>query len=171
MAIATLDDTATDEDLSAASRVLAEVGGLAPREVTALLVRQIGDGTLPPGTRLPTIRDVARAAGASTSSIAAVWARLGERGLISTRRRGGTVVVGAVGWPRAGTPRVFTGWGQVDMSSAHPAPEDLPDLRQAFQRSLEEPRTNALAREHITDLLRETVAPAWPFVAQEWTTV
>lgn len=171
MAIATLDDTATDEDLSAASRVLAEVGGLAPRDVTALLVRQIGDGTLAPGTRLPTIRDVARASGASTSSIAAVWARLGERGLISTRRRGGTVVVGAVGWPRAGTPRVFTGWGQVDMSSAHPAPEDLPDLRRAFQRSLEEPRTNALAREHITDLLRETVAPAWPFAAQEWTTV
>ncbi|GMA33171.1 aminotransferase class I/II-fold pyridoxal phosphate-dependent enzyme [Litorihabitans aurantiacus] len=170
MAIATAPDEATTP-LPSPSQVLADLRGLTPREILAALAARIADGTLPPGSRLPTIRDVAAMSGTSTSSIAAVWARLSERGVISTRRRGGTVVVGALGWPRAGSPRAFTGWGAVDMSSAHPAPEDLPDLRQAFRRSLDEPRTNALAREHITDQLRAVVAPAWPFEAQEWTTV
>ncbi|TFH71042.1 aminotransferase class I/II-fold pyridoxal phosphate-dependent enzyme [Cellulomonas sp. HD19AZ1] len=151
--------------------LLTDVQGLPPRALTELLVSRITDGSLPPGTRLPTIKDLAAASGASTSSIAAVWARLVEKGLVRTRRRGGTVVVGADAWPQAAAPREFDGWASVDLTSAHPAAEDLPDLRRAFELSLAEPRTHSLAREHITDLLRTAVEGEWPFPAQEWSTV
>jgi DNA-binding transcriptional MocR family regulator len=159
----------------ALAQLLLDVRGLPARELTEVVARRIETGDLAPGSRLPTIRELASASGASVTAVASAWSRLGERGLISTRRRGGTIVLGRTSTarqaaPLSGSAPPFSGWASVDLSSAHPSAEHLPDLRAAFEASLCEPRTHALQREHITDLLRDTVAARSPF-AQEWTTV
>lgn len=158
-------------DAAVVDRLLRQVSGLTARDLTEVIADEITSGSLADGTRLPTIRAVATASGASVSSVAAAWARLVERGLVQTHRRGGTVVVGTGTWPAAAPPRSFDGWASVDLATAHPSAEHLPDLGRAFEKSLREPRTHSLQREHVTDLLRGAVEPTWPFAAQEWSTV
>lgn len=158
--------------VEAVTRLLREVRGLAVRDVVEMVSNRITAGDLPPGTQLPTIREFAATTGLGTSSVANVWATLVERGLVETRRRGGTVVTPPpVKWPTAGQPRPFDGWSGLDLSTAHPRPEQLPDLREALRRSLLTPDTNSLQREPITDLLRQACEAEWPFVAQDWAAV
>lgn len=159
------------DEAGSVAQLLRDVRGRSAREMTELIAERIVAGELPAGTRLPTIKEFATASGASVSSIATGWARLAERGLIRTRRRGGTIVVGVGAWPQAEAPRQFRGWASIDLSTAHPAAEHLPDLRRAFELSLAEPRTHSLRRENITEQLRAAVEAEWPYAAQEWTTV
>lgn len=157
--------------------LLGQVRGTSGPGLAETVTARIEDGSLAPGTRLPTIGEIAAAAGLGRSTVAGVWSLLRDRGLVQTRRRGGTTVVGPSSathpgpWPTAGPPIPFTGWSGVDLSSAHPSPDRLPDLLEAFAHSLREPETNALQREAITPALREAVAARWPFEAQEWVTV
>lgn len=155
-----------------ARRVFDDARGLSGPALTELLTRQIESGELPAGARLPTIEEAVAATGLGRSTVAGVWALLVDRGLVSTRRRGGTRVVGPSDpWPRAAAPASFAGWAAVDLSSAHPTADHLPDLLDAFAHSLRDPHTNSLLREPITDALRAAVEPSWPFPAQEWVTV
>lgn len=166
-----MDPTSTTP-ATAVDRLVRDVTGLSSRDVVAVLTDRIIAGDLPAGTHLPTIREFAAATGLGTSSVAGVWATLVERGLVVTRRRGGTVVTRPRSkWPTAGGPPSFGGWAGIDLSSAHPRPDQLPDLREALDRSLREPDTNSLQRQPITDLLRGACEAAWPFAAQEWATV
>lgn len=48
---------------------------------------------LPADSRLPTVRDLAQELGVSVGTIAQAWSQLRERGLVETRRRGGTRVL------------------------------------------------------------------------------
>jgi DNA-binding transcriptional MocR family regulator len=157
---------------AAVGRLVRDVRGLSSREVVELIAARVAAGDLPAGTQLPTIREFAASTGLGTSSVAKVWTSLVERGLVQTRRRGGTVVrPPAVTWPRAAEPRVFDGWAGVDLNTAHPGPDQLPDLHAALHRSLLEPETNSLQREPITELLRRACEADWPFAAQDWAAV
>lgn len=157
---------------TAVDRLVRDVRGLPVRDIVELVSARIIGGELTAGTQLPTIREFAAATGLGTSSVANVWSTLVERGLVETRRRGGTVVTRPPArWPTAGEPRPFAGWAGLDLSSAHPSPEQLPDLRQALHRSLLMSNTNSLQREPITDLLREACEAEWPFPAEDWAAV
>lgn len=160
----------------AAADLLPGIRGLSGPGLAERLTTWIEQGALPPGTRLPTIDDVAAASGLGRSTVAGAWSLLVDRGLVRTRRRGGTFVVGPAGAAPAdpaipGAPPAFDGWSGVDLASAHPAPERLPDLLDAFAHSLRRPQTNSLQREAITPDLLDAVRPLWPFEAQEWVTV
>lgn len=156
----------------AADRLVRDVRGLPVRDIVDLVSNRIIAGDLPPGTQLPTIREFAAATGLGTSSVANVWSTLVERGLVTTRRRGGTVVnPPPVKWPTSGDRRPFDGWAGVDLTTAHPSPEQLPDLRPALHRSLMMSDTNSLQREPIADLLRQACEAEWPFDAQDWVAV
>ena len=157
-----------------AADLIASVHGLSGPALAERLTVWIEQGLLAPGTRLPTIEEVATASGLGRSTVAGTWALLVDRGLVQTRRRGGTIVVGpasAPAWPRAGEAPVFAGWSSVDLASAHPTTDRLPDLLEAFEHSLREPHTNSLRREAITPALLEAVRRDWPFDAAEWVTV
>lgn len=67
--------------------------GLAPwRQVYDQLARLISTGALPVGTRLPTIRQLARDLGLAPGTIARTYRELELGGLVQTGRARGTVV-------------------------------------------------------------------------------
>ena len=67
--------------------------GTAPYEqVRVQLATRIGDGRLPAGTRLPTVRALAAGLGLAVNTVARAYKELEAEGLVTTRRRAGTVV-------------------------------------------------------------------------------
>jgi DNA-binding transcriptional regulator YhcF (GntR family) len=64
-------------------------------QVRAQLARQIGDRSLPVGTRLPTVRGLAADLGLAVNTVARAYRELEESGLIITRGRAGTFVATA----------------------------------------------------------------------------
>jgi DNA-binding transcriptional regulator YhcF (GntR family) len=61
-------------------------------QVRAQLAAQITDRVLVPGTRLPTVRQLAADLGLAVNTVARSYRELEAAGLVETRGRGGTVV-------------------------------------------------------------------------------
>jgi DNA-binding transcriptional regulator YhcF (GntR family) len=64
-------------------------------QVRTQLARQIGDRTLPVGTRLPTVRKLASDLGLAANTVARAYRELEEAGLVDTKGRAGTYVSAA----------------------------------------------------------------------------
>ncbi len=64
-------------------------------QVRAQLARQVADGVLTAGTRLPTVRRLADDLGLAVNTVARAYRELEAAGLVETRGRGGTVVTAA----------------------------------------------------------------------------
>ena len=102
--------------MSAGRHVSVALGGLlrvdheGPRppfdQVRSQLAEAIGDGRLPAGTKLPTIRSLADEVGLAVNTVARAYRELEAAGLVLTRRRLGTVVSpdGATTSPAEGGP-------------------------------------------------------------------
>lgn len=70
-----------------------QTSGMAPYEqVRSQLARQINDGFLPVGTKLPTVRALADDLGIAPNTAARAYRELEEAGLLETRGRAGTFV-------------------------------------------------------------------------------
>jgi GntR family transcriptional regulator len=65
------------------------------------LERLIGSGALRPGEQLPSVRQLAEAAGVNVNTVRSVYARLEDRGLLDSEHGRGTFVRGAA--PEGGT--------------------------------------------------------------------
>jgi DNA-binding transcriptional regulator YhcF (GntR family) len=61
-------------------------------QVRMQLAAQIADGTLVPGTRLPSVRQLADDLGLAVNTVARSYKELEAAGLVETHGRGGTVV-------------------------------------------------------------------------------
>ncbi len=73
--------------------VLDDDSGLDKHEqVRGALATRIADGTLPAGTRLPTVRALAAELGLAPHTVARAYRALEQAGLVDTRGRAGTVV-------------------------------------------------------------------------------
>lgn len=138
------------------------------RSVERTLAGMIRDGELPQGTRLPTIRETARLLGLSPGTIAAIWKRLGEDGLIETNRRGGTIVLEA----RRQSPEVrfLDDWMSFDLAHGGPDPKLQPEFEEAMLAGLKSRNLPSPPRETITAQLIDAVAPTWPFAPESWST-
>ena len=66
------------------------------------LARQVADGRLPAGTRLPTVRALAQQVGVAVNTAARVYRELEEDGVVVTEGRRGTFVASAGSPPVAG---------------------------------------------------------------------
>lgn len=76
--------------------------GTAPYEqVRVQLATRIGDGRLPAGTRLPTVRALAADLGLAVNTVARAYKELEADGLVATEGRRGTRVTGRVPTPAA----------------------------------------------------------------------
>lgn len=73
------------------------VPGYVYMEVADAIARQIADGTLPVGARLPGEQDMAREHGIATHTARRAVRLLRERGLVATLPSKGTYVVAAPG--------------------------------------------------------------------------
>ncbi|WP_146340918.1 GntR family transcriptional regulator [Nesterenkonia sp. NBAIMH1] len=131
-----------------------------PAGIASQVQELIDDGTLAPGARLPTVRDLAQELGVSVGTIAQAWGLLREENAVETRRRGGTRVVDGQSDPAAG----FRGFGSVDLHACSPDPALLPPLEEAAAAALKHPSINAWSRDYLTDDLRRASAQDLPYV-------
>lgn len=75
-------------------RLSVESGSSVPpyEQLRRQLAQLAGSGELPPGTRLPTVRQLAEQLGLATNTVARAYRELETTGLLETRGRGGTFV-------------------------------------------------------------------------------
>lgn len=125
----------------------------SPSGIAEQIRELIDAGILTSGTRLPTVRDVATEVGVSVGTIAQAWAMLREGGLVETRRRGGTRVVG----DDSPGPEAFPGWHALDLLFCSPDPTLLPPMEEAFTKALRQPAVNTWGRDHIVEALHTEV--------------
>ncbi|MFV9425419.1 aminotransferase class I/II-fold pyridoxal phosphate-dependent enzyme [Microbacterium sp. S1037] len=156
--------------------------------LAAEIARLVSDGTLAPGERLPTVRDVAAALGVSTGTVASAWRALADAGVVFSRGRAGTFVRAerrewlsprVQGMSAARVPGAPRGLGagrdvaalRLDLSLGTPDPSMLPSIERAL--ALARPRADT-GRYHdlpvlpdLYDVLREQ----WPVRGVEELTV
>lgn len=145
--------------------------------IATSLAQIITSGRIAQGSRLPTVRDFASVLGTSASTVAAAWSTLRAKGLIETRRRGGTVVVNPAAEaeglklaPRQWLDSVDIAWASIDLSRGSADPALQPDLAPALNAGLQVNHLHAAEKEHMVEALRNAVAPTWPCTPQAWTT-
>jgi len=100
--------------------------------IAATIGRAISAGDLAPGTRLPTVRQLARDLEVSPTTVSEAWRILASVGAIDPQGRRGTFVRATPGIGGAQRYRRVTegpGHFAVDLSTGTPAPDLLPDLR------------------------------------------
>lgn len=145
-----------------------------PLGMAGEIARLVADGSLEPGERLPTVREMAAALGVSAGTVAAAWRALSDAGTIVSRGRAGSFVRAE---PREWlSPRVqgLAGSAQpvrLDLSHGTPDPAMLPALENAFSHVA--PRADT-GRYHDLPVLPELhahIAETWPAPGIETFTV
>jgi DNA-binding transcriptional MocR family regulator len=143
------------------------------------IARLVADGSLEPGERLPTVREIAATLGVSAGTVAAAWRALADAGTIVSRGRAGTFVrteprewlsprvqvMTSPGGPRRVEPV------RLDLSHGTPDPAMLPALEDAFTRVA--PRADT-GRYHDLPVLPELhahISETWPAPGVETFTV
>ncbi|MEZ3159464.1 aminotransferase class I/II-fold pyridoxal phosphate-dependent enzyme [Microbacterium sp. BWT-B31] len=168
----TLNDEATD----AATSTPANVRWLVDLLVSADSAVEFADGMhdaiaigrLAPGTRLPTIRALSAESGLTFRAISEIWVVLRERGLVQTRRRGGTVVAALPGTSApAGTDHAAS--GHIDLSESSADVTLLPPLDEGVSAGLRAPDLHSSVRDYVIDDLRRAALPGWPFPVESVT--
>lgn len=154
------------------------VAGLAdrsPQGIAGALSRAIRSGELAPGSRLPTVREVAADLGVSPATVSAAWQALRRTGLVHARGRSGTFVSERP--PAWLSPRqqqlVEAPLGAVrhDLSRGTPDPALLPRLGPALGRVALQADTGGYWDAPVLPALRDVLARSWPFEAEAITVV
>ncbi|WP_402467664.1 aminotransferase class I/II-fold pyridoxal phosphate-dependent enzyme [Isoptericola aurantiacus] len=170
-----------------AARLAAEIAERSPRGIAASLSRLVRSGTLQPGDRLPTVRDLARELGVSPATVSGAFQAMSAVGLVASRGRAGTSVLPAPrSWlpPRyrsmadGGAPdggAVDDGRGpRVDLSSGTPDALLLPRLGPALGRAAQDvpaADTSSYLASPVVPELEALMRSSWPFTPQRVTVV
>src|SRR5919112_5523803 len=132
------------------------------RGIAAAMSRLVTAGDLPGGTRLPTVRDVARELGVSPTTVSEAWQSLLRAGAIQTRGRSGTFV--------AAVPRQRLRYAQMggpalpqDLSTGVPDHDLLPDLTGALKRIGDGRLTSSYLDAAVLPPLEDVLRERWPF--------
>lgn len=144
------------------------------RGIAATVSRLITAHHISIGERLPTVRLLARELGVSPTTVSEAWQTLGSAGIIESRGRLGTFVVGSVAESRPTRYRRITdapGEYRLDLSTGTPDPALLPDisglLAQIDQRNL----THSYLDDPVLPALVDVLAGMWPFKPESVTVV
>ncbi len=158
------------------------------RGIAAAVSRLVTAGRLPAGTRLPTVRDVARELGVSPTTVSEAWRSLTRAGAIQTRGRSGTFVAAPV-LPRQRWrySQLGGGAGAVTRDSSSPAAENrmqvrdlstgvpdhdlLPDLTDALKRIGDGRLTSSYLDAPVLPALETELRARWPFPPERLTVV
>lgn len=129
----------------------------------------ISSGALQRGDKLPTVREVAEASGMSRSAVGEAWRELGERGLIETRRRGGTRILGKPQEPRALRYESMirsTVRGVRDLANLRTDTLQYPALSRAMAWSVAQPDLHDVFEPPIIEELLQATLPDLPYEPQ-----
>lgn len=157
------------DDAALLERLVAELDRPNATRLGHTLVALVTAGELLPGQKLPPIRTVADHLAMSPAAVGQAWKLLRTRGVIETKTRGGTTVVGP---PRAQRAQRFSQLNEVvehtriDLGKPLPDPSLLPDLGRALgEVARRSAGLNLSDPPPITPELREALAGHWPFIA------
>lgn len=139
------------------------ISGNTSREIRSGVAHLIESGEVPPGTRLPTIRDLARELDAKVSAVTDAWSHLRRESLLETSRRGGTRVTSATSVVAAPAVEPFHGWNGVELIHALPDVLLVPDTAAIFADSVNPGR--AVSQLHLDPLLNNALRTVWPVPA------
>src|SRR4051812_40578455 len=107
------------------------------RGIAAAVARLVSAGELPAGSRLPTVRDVARELGVSPTTVSEAWRSLTRAGAIQTRGRSGSFVTAPAGSRQSFRYAQMThpeAPAVLDLSTGVPDRDLLPGLGDALKR-------------------------------------
>jgi DNA-binding transcriptional MocR family regulator len=147
------------------------VGDRSARGIAAAVSRLVTAGHLPSGTRLPTVRDVARELGVSPTTVSEAWSSLNRAGAIETRGRSGTFVARPakpLRYARLGGP--LTGVTN-DLSTGVPDHDLLPSLTGALKRIGDGRLTTSYLDAPVLPQLEAALRERWPFPPEQLTVV
>ncbi|AYF79524.1 aminotransferase class I/II-fold pyridoxal phosphate-dependent enzyme [Nocardia yunnanensis] len=148
--------------------------------IAAAVSRRIRSGALPPGTRLPTVREVARELRVSPATVNQAWRALAATGAIVARGRAGTFVedlphlrqAPAVGRYQRLHPHSDNAF-RIDLSRGTPDPALLPDLTAALRALHGDDRIDDLSATYLGDAvlpeLEAAIRADWPARAERFT--
>ncbi len=146
----------------------------SPGGVAGAVGRLIRGGELTPGTRLPTVRELAAALGTSPTTVSQAWAMLTRAGLINPQGRRGTFVNDEQS-PRSvwrvrrtmGSP----GRPALDLSTGTPDLALLPDMATAISRVTLADHTRDYYDDPVIPELEDTLRERWPYEPDQLTVV
>ncbi|WHP18468.1 GntR family transcriptional regulator [Cellulomonas sp. ES6] len=107
-------------------------------QIRAQVAGLVALGTLTPGERLPASRDLARDLGIAVGTVQRAYRELEAAGVVTSRRRVGTVVAG----PEAGTAPAHRRDAADGRDGAHGTPTLLDDVRALVRRARAEGLTD-----------------------------
>ncbi|WP_419786056.1 PLP-dependent aminotransferase family protein [Pseudodesulfovibrio sp.] len=108
--------------------------------------RDVASGALPPGTRLPTHRELADGLGLNVSTVTRGYREAENRGLVSATVGRGTFVAADAATATAMVAFEPAAPGTIDMALASPLSSLDPDLSEGFRRIARRKAPNALLR-------------------------
>jgi DNA-binding transcriptional MocR family regulator len=153
---------------------LSELSDRSPRGIAAALAREITEGALGPGDRLPTVREVAAELGVSPATVSEAWQALRRAGLVTSRGRAGSFVREVTRGDLPPRVRGLVG-GQaeaaLDLSRGTPAPLLLPSLEPALQRARLSASTSVYQDDPVLPELRSLLIASWPAPVEALTVV
>lgn len=136
--------------------------------------RLINSGQLPAGSKLPTVRAMAKQLEVSPTTVGDAWRILRSHGAIHTEGRRGTFVrvpreSAAPGryWRVPVDPGVF----EIDLSTGTPDPDLLPSLGPILRRVPPDLRVGSYLDAPVLPDLEQLLRVRWPFPAEEMTIV
>jgi DNA-binding transcriptional MocR family regulator len=134
------------------------------RGIAATVGRLVSGGEIRPGTRLPTVRELAGALGTSPARVDEAWRALARKGIIETQGRRGSFALGA---PQPAVPSRW--WGltgpvnqfKLDLSTGAPDQLLLPRADAALSRSAERLVVTGYKGHSVLPELEELVRARW----------
>ncbi|MDQ1710509.1 MAG: hypothetical protein QOG49_1894, partial [Frankiaceae bacterium] len=154
--------------------IAASIDDRSARGIAAAIARLINAGSLPAGTRLPTVRELAGDIATSPTTVAEAWQILARVGAIEARGRRGTFVLDG---GRPDGPRRFRrmsegpGHFATDLSTGTPDPALLPELGPVLARVGRRAIVTSYLDDPVLPELDEQLRASWPFAPEALTVV
>ena len=143
------------------AEVRSRLTDVSARGLAEAVGRAVGDGALPPGSRLPPVRRVAAELHMSPTTVSAAWQSLRRAGTIRTDGRRGTTVAGSrTGGPGRYRAALRARSSPLDLSTGVPDPRLLPRLPALAGLS---PAPTSYLDEPVLPALAALLRDRWPY--------